>query len=131
MPATNSSVQILKENEDRVVLKVVGATGPETGTTLVDASTFTGATGVTNLLSVNQLEWNINDNGLISLSWDGSTDANLAKLSRNGIFQFKRLNNTKIDNNATAPNGDILMTTTTGNFTLMMELEKVGDGWTK
>lgn len=124
-----ASLQVLNENSKRVTVKVVGATGPETNGTLVDASDYIGATGLTNLMSINRIDWNINDTGLVTLIWDGSSDVVATKLSRNGSWQLKRENNVKLTNNAPGANGDILVTSTTGNYTLLIELEKTGSGW--
>lgn len=131
MAATTASVQVLKQNENKVSLKFVGATGPEVNALLVDASSFTGATGVTNLLSITQLDWVVNGDESVTLQWAGATGVNIVKLSRSGTWMVKRNNNVMFENNATSPSGDILITATTGTYTLLLEAEKVGPGWYK
>jgi len=131
MAATTANVQNLKETENTLVLKVVG-TGAETFATLVDASTYTGATGLINTLNIGDMQWSVNSAEVVTLQWaNGATGLILAKLSGNGAIHARKNFNTKLVNGATGAAGDIMVTSTSGNYTLMLSLEKDGVGWTK
>lgn len=129
MAATTATVQILKQTDSSVTFKVVG-TGAETAATLIDSSTLNGATGLSNLLAITKLEWTINADKTVTLLWDGaSVDVDIVKLNRNGSLKLNREMNIKLENNASGPTGDILVTSSDGIYTLFLEAEKIGSGW--
>lgn len=139
-----ASIQVLKETENGLTIKIVGATGPEDNAVVVDASTLRGATGVVNTLNVDRLSWSANSTGQLNLMWfsgatgatgavgaTGATGVDMVKLSGSSHWNMKGESNLKLTNEALYPNGDITLTATNGNFTIIMDLEKSGPGWTK
>ncbi len=76
-----------------------------------------------------RLEWAVNSvsgtNAIINVEWDGSTDALIASIPPNesGCFDFCKIGG--LPNNASAPTGDITVTSTLSNndaYTLVFHL---------
>lgn len=125
-------LQILRQSEDELVVKIFGNT-VETNALVIDASTLTGAAvGPTyHELAIQTIAWSSTGTNKISLIWDGSADAIILPMEGNGDIQVLRDFNTKLFNNATAPTGDVLLTTTTTDpYSIVIEFEK-RSGFTK
>jgi len=66
-----------------------------------------------------------NSKSAVELIWDGETNATAMLLSGNGYFDLRTAGN-EVPNNATTPNGDVLLSTKNfavgDNYTIIIEL---------
>ena len=100
-----------------------------TGETLVkkvDASELTFMTEDGNR-KISKIWYSINTNNNkagVEIIWDGTTNASALFLSGNGYWDLRTAGN-EVGNNATAPTGDVLLSTknfvTGDNYTLLIE----------
>jgi hypothetical protein len=126
-----ATLQTIKQSQYRAVVKLMG-NSIETNAVAVDASALSGAEAATfNELTISNISWSSTGTNKITLIWDGTTDANCLTMEGNGDIHMLRDFNCTLTNNATAPTGDILITTTTNDpYTIILTLEK-GVGFTK
>jgi hypothetical protein len=77
----------------------------------VDASTYTGPDGTAPAcFVVEEIEWNVNSLGSVTLLFDATTDDELDILSGSGYKDYRKAGGLK-DPQSTGTTGDILLTT--------------------
>ena len=129
--------QTLKDHARGYAIKLTNVsdgTG-ESGVTKVDASALVAANGDgTERLNITKLFWSVASgtsstmSPRITLLWGNTTPVTIATLTGTGFWDLTNAGQAPLINNASAPNGDILLTTTgfTANaaYTLIIEGHK-------
>ncbi len=148
--ANQFSYQILKDTNQKTVIKLTGqfdGSGDESNVSRIAANTLYGALDANNVplhtslsvsntalpyynLQVTRINYNVNmpTTGYVELFWNGTTQAPIVTLDRNGQIGDYENGFPSIPNNAVGPNGDIGISThgatANSSYTIIVELRK-------
>ena len=134
--ANVQETQTIVNASKRAVVKAIrlnDGSGNDTAAKIIDASTLVepGSVG-DEVLSIVSLLWTVGGptaNKTVTLYWDGGPDEAIITLNGNGTWNLNTMGLPPLINNATAPTGDILLTTTNfvagDNYSVLLEVHKV------